>query len=264
VKRPALFLFALFAACSREQRPFESNENSFRWSGTIPAGGMVHIRNNHGNITVEPAPAGDVVVTAKKRWTTGDPSAVRFAVDPAGGAICALWDTKSRCEPKSYKPNLEAARANDTAVDFVVQLPKGIGVDVRTVEGDIITRQLASPVIAMTSRGSIDATTDVGPVTAETVSGNIITRLGSLGASGDVRLSAMGGTVQLVMPPDADATIDASSSKGAFRTDATVAALDSAGGNRFWTVKLGQGTRRVVIATVNGDIEVKTKTASSQ
>ena len=53
--------------------------DNFSWSGKIPAGRWLRIRNLNGGITVGQASGDNVEVTATKRWRRGDSSVVRVA-----------------------------------------------------------------------------------------------------------------------------------------------------------------------------------------
>src|SRR5512141_1662465 len=74
--------------------------DNFNWSGKIPAGRWIRVRNLNGGITVGQASGDNVEVTATKRWRRGDPSVVRFDVQKFGPGnesvvICALWGERS-------------------------------------------------------------------------------------------------------------------------------------------------------------------------
>ena len=50
----------------------------FKWSGRIPSGGWIRVKNMNGGITVDQASGDQVEIVATKRWRKGDPAVVRF------------------------------------------------------------------------------------------------------------------------------------------------------------------------------------------
>src|SRR5689334_456121 len=94
--RIVLFLVAALTAPVVAFAQQSQTDNSFKWSGHIPAGRAIRVRNLNGPITVGPAGGDNVEVTAVKRWRRGDPSVVRIEAKKYGSGeesvvICALW-----------------------------------------------------------------------------------------------------------------------------------------------------------------------------
>src|SRR5690349_20222809 len=80
----------------------------FNWTGRVPAGRWIRIRNLSGSITVGPATGDNVEVVATKRWRQGDPSVVRietkkFGPNDESVLISALWGQRSYCDEHSYE-----------------------------------------------------------------------------------------------------------------------------------------------------------------
>src|SRR5262245_56486367 len=77
--------------------------DTFNWSGTIPQGRWIRIRNLNGEITVGQSTSGRVEVVATKHWRRGDPDVVRIETrkfGPGGESvlICALWGERAECD----------------------------------------------------------------------------------------------------------------------------------------------------------------------
>src|SRR5437588_2343632 len=82
--------------------------DAFNWSGRVPAGRWIRVRNLSGSITVGPASGDNVEVIATKRWRRGDPSVVHFETRKFGPGdesvlICALWGDRSTCDEHNYR-----------------------------------------------------------------------------------------------------------------------------------------------------------------
>src|SRR5205823_729112 len=98
--RTAILLLTALALPAAAQ---ERRSEGFNWSGHVPAGRWIRIRNLNGSITVGPASGNDVEVLATKHWRHGDPSVVRFETKKFGPGdesvlICALWGERSYCD----------------------------------------------------------------------------------------------------------------------------------------------------------------------
>src|SRR5690348_2227258 len=74
----SLPLSPLSAQRDRDQDRGSRRENAFTWSGNIPNGRRILIKNINGGIDVERSNSGRVEVTAEKRWRRGDPEDVRI------------------------------------------------------------------------------------------------------------------------------------------------------------------------------------------
>ena len=86
----------------------QQSGDTFNWSGKIPAGGWIRIRNLNGPITVSPATGDNVEVVATKRWRRGDPAVVHFSTEKFGKndesvVICAIWGERTTCDDRTER-----------------------------------------------------------------------------------------------------------------------------------------------------------------
>src|SRR3954468_3905214 len=129
-----------------------SDPDAFTWSGRIPDGRWIRVRNLNGAITVEPSTGDRVEVTATKHWRRGDPDAVHFEVQKFGSGgesvvICALWGTRSSCDENNYDSHGDrGTHNNDVSVDFRVRVPRGVRVGVYTINGGVTVDGASSEV----------------------------------------------------------------------------------------------------------------------
>src|SRR5919202_663735 len=204
---PRFLLFSLLAitllAAGCHRGPKE--QQAFAWTGSIPAGGWIRIRNITGRITVRRSPSGQVQVSATERWRRGNPREVRFARDSTGGdvTICTMYGRGGACGAHAYRT---AARPrwcfwcrNDVRVDYLVTIPAGVKVDASTVNGRLAISS-AAEVQAEAVNGRVDVTTSSGPVRAESVNGSVVARVDSLNSPGDVSVETVNGSVRAELP----------------------------------------------------------------
>src|SRR5262245_60215321 len=122
--------------------PYVAAQNDFEWTGQLAPGQAVEIVDVNGSIHASAARGGNIVVTAvKKPGRKGNASEVRIeTVAHAGGVtVCVIYPSvdgsPNACRAGGRGSN--NSRDNDTSVDFTVQVPAGIGLNARTVNGSI-------------------------------------------------------------------------------------------------------------------------------
>lgn len=241
-----------------QDRDRQRDDNAFRWEGRIGEGNWLRIRNMNGAIRVEESSASDVEVRATKTWRRGDPDDVRFEVVRSGNdvVICALWSESATCDGDGAMRGRNRSNNNDTNVEFIVRLPRGVRVDTRTVNGGITIDRAGAEVLARTVNGSINANTLRGPVSATTVNGSIRVRMESLAGSGDLSYETVNGSVHLELPEGLGAELDVSTVNGSIRSDYPVTISGEISRRRLQG-RIGNGGRQLRLKTVNGSVQIR-------
>ena len=239
------------------QRQIE--ENAFTWSGRIPSGHWLRVRNLSGEINVTSSNSDRVEVTATKQWRRSDPESVRFEVHKFGPndedvVICAIWNDRTDCDEHGY--NSHNVRNNDVSVQFRVMVPRGVKVGVSSVNGAVSVEGATSEVEANTVNGEVEVTTSGGPVNASTVNGSVTARMGRFENDEDLNFSTVNGTVITEFSGDLDADIELSTVNGRFQTDYPVT-INGRLDPRHLRARLGRGGRRIRLSTVNGNVELR-------
>lgn len=194
----ALLLTATLAAPGAAQDRDTKRDDAFTWSGTIPAGKRILIKNLNGGIQVERSTNGRVEVNAQKRWRRGNPEDVRIeqktVVDDV--LVCALFNEGSRCDENGMHTdrNKKWNDRNDVSVHFTVRVPDGVRVDLSTVNGGVEVGGVDNAVDAQTVNGSITVRSASGPVHAKTVNGRVSTDF-PITMSGTISPRRLRGTV---------------------------------------------------------------------
>jgi hypothetical protein len=254
----ALLSVSLFAAAPLGAQR-QSEQNAFTWSGRIPSGHWIRVRNLSGEITVTASNSDRVEVTATRQWRRSDPESVRFEVHKFGGndedvVICAVWNDRTDCDERGYESH--NVRNNDVSVQFRVAVPRGVKVGVSTVNGAVSVEGATSEVEATTVNGEVDATSSGGPVNASTVNGSVTARMGRFDNDEDLNFSTVNGTVIAEFNGDLDADVELSTVNGRFQTDYPVT-INGRLDPRHLRARLGRGGRRIKLSTVNGNVELR-------
>jgi hypothetical protein len=241
-----------------------SRERDFQWSGNIPAGRWIYLRNLNGDIRVEPTTGNQVEVTATKTWRRGDPADVRIEVKKYGPGeqdviICALWSADSYCDESGYRHRNTGRnrRDNDVSVEFRVRVPRGVRIGAGSVNGGVTVEGATSEVKVGTVNGSVEATSSGGPVEASTVNGSVFARMGRLTGTEDLNYSTVNGSIQVEFDGElTDADIEMSTVNGRFEINFPIT-LQGRLNPRHLRTRIGSGGRRIKLTTVNGNVELR-------
>lgn len=239
----------------------QETDKSFFWSGVIPAGRRILIKNINGSIDVQRSSSSRVEVTAEKRWRRGDPSWVRIEPKSVGDEmlICALWGENSRCDEDGIhgeRTNRWNNRNNDVSVHFTVRVPEGVRVDVSTVNGGLEVSGVTTDVRANTVNGSITARSAGGPVRAKTVNGSINVSMGSLGRADDLEYETVNGAITIELPASFGAQLELSTVNGKVTTDFPITISGTLSPRRIRGT-VGNGETRLRASTVNGSVTLR-------
>ena len=259
MRRSVLALLALSVGATPLCAQRQTEDNAFTWSGRVPSGHWIRVRNLSGDIDVTSSNSDRVEVTATKRWRRSDPQSVRIEVRKTGPGeddvvICAIWTDRTNCDENGYESH--NVRNNDVSVQFRVAVPRGVKIGVSTVNGAVGVEGATAEVEASSVNGEVEATSSGGPVHASTVNGSVTARMGRFDNDEDLNFSTVNGSVIVQFAGDLDADIELSTVNGSFHTDYPVT-LNGRLDPRHLRARLGRGGRRIRLSTVNGNVELR-------
>jgi hypothetical protein len=256
------------AAAQQQQKPQQQQTGAnFNWSGKVPAGKWIRVRNLNGGIIVGQASGDNVEVTGTKKWRRGDPATVRFETKTSTDGsvtICALWGERSSCDERHYDTRGDRGdrgdrntRNNDVSVQFRVLLPRGVKVSANTVNGEVRVDGATTEVDANTVNGEVDATTSGGRVSASNVNGGVHVRLGRVEPDGNMELTTVNGNVTLEIPGDLNADVDMETVTGSLNTGFEMTVTGRMDPHHLRTHVGRPGGPRIRLETVNGNVELR-------
>jgi hypothetical protein len=233
----------------------------FEWIGQLAPGQRIEVIGVNGSIQATDARGGgNVIVTAvKTAGRRGDPAEVRVEmVSHAGGVtVCVVYPSlegRAANECRAGGAGQNNSRDNDTRVDFTVQVPAGIGLAARTVNGSIEAQGLQSDTEATTVNGSVTLST-AGSARATTVNGSINAAMGQAVWPNGAKFTTVNGEVTLRLPPAINAQVRVSTVSGGIRSDFPLQVSTDPGPKHAEGV-IGGGGQRLDVTTVNGQVNL--------
>ena len=175
-----------------------------------------------------------------------------------GMLICAVYpdnDPEDVCRPDG-NGSRHRVRDNDTQVDFRIEVPAGVTLAVRTVNGDVDVRDLRSDVDAHTVNGDLLVATS-GLATGSTVNGSVRVRMGRADWTGEAEFSTVNGSVTLELPSSLATAFRAETVNGDIESDFPITIQGRFGRRRASGTIGGEAAgRTLLLKTVNGSIEL--------
>ena len=235
-------------------------QTDFEWTGQLAQGQRIEVIGVNGSIRASAAPGGNVMVTAvKTAGNRGNPSEVRIeTVAHTGGVtVCVIYPSQDGRQPNTCQAGGRGqnnSRDNDTRVDFTVQVPAGIGLAARTVNGSVDAERLQSDTDATTVNGSVNVSTS-GTARATTVNGSINASMGQAQWANGGTFKTVNGQVTVRLPSAVNADVRMSTVSGGIHSDFPLQVSTDPGPKRAEGV-LGGGGQRLDVTTVNGEINL--------
>lgn len=246
---PLLCAFAGVAAFATACHAGERFRAADTWTRSYPlaAGGRLAIENENGAIDAEPASGAAAEIVAER--------SVRARSQAEADALLARVTLRETTAADGVRVVVDApdARGADVQVRFHVRVPRGVAVELRTVNGAVSVRGLDAPVRAATANGAVRASElATGAVTARSVNGAVEVALAApLAEGGDVSLATVNGRVALRLPAASRATLRAETTNGSVRAEGAAFDVQRRSPTAV-EAKLGGGGARVHLETVNG------------
>ncbi len=248
-----LLLFPLFLF----GQDFEKNYN-------LPAGSKISVDSVSGDITVTGYAGSSIHVKAIKEGYDKDKVQV---VDNS---------TSNRLELKAEYPHSCNCEAS---IRFILEVPSGTEylfdtlstasgdiavsgvkgtVSLRSASGDLSARQISGKLDVNTASGDVKLDRIIGSVVAKSVSGDVEVDLEQLQGSDPLSFKSVSGDVVIAAPANLDAEIEMKTLSGDMTTDFPLT-IESAqfGSQKGATGRIGQGTHKIEVKTVSGDVRLK-------
>lgn len=219
----------------------------------LEAGGRISVKNINGDITVTGGAGDTVKIRAHKKAGRQEYlDGLKVTVEKKGD-----WLRIETRHPDSLNRWFGFGDSSGS-VAYEISAPADVDLDaIETVNGEISISGITGDVIADTTNGEINATGLRSNLEADTTNGGIDVSFDRLGGDQRVVAKTVNGRVQLRLPADASARVDAGTVNGGIDADDFGLEPDKGFVGRDLDGVIGGGDARVTVKTVNGSIRMR-------
>jgi len=223
-----------------------ASAQDFQKTYRIGAGGQIRIGNVSGDVVLTGYDGDSIVVTGTKKGRDRDQVEVEDKSGTTNVDIGVRYPKHCNC---------------DASIRFDVQVPRSIKYDfdhISSVSGDVKVTGVTGRLNASAVSGDVHITDVSGSVSASAVSGDVKVEITRLDGSDDMKFNTVSGDVSVMLPGNLDADVDMSSFSGSIKTDFAIEVRSERFGSRNSArAKLGDGSRRLKMSTVSGDLSLR-------
>ncbi len=243
----SVFAVALLATGSL----FASVTEEETFSYTLDEGGRFSISNVNGSITVTGASGNNVeIIAIKKADNQKELDEIEIEISHSASEIEV--ETELGDSDGWFRNN------NSGQVRYEIIVPGGTELDsVETVNGDVTVSGVSGNVTAESVNGDLDISDLVGDVSLSTVNGSVNAAFAKCEGEQSIKTETVNGRVTISLPESSDVQITADTLNGGINgrdfgldTDKGFVGSDLNG-------KIGSGSARLNIDTVNGSIKIR-------
>lgn len=229
------------------------------WSRSYPlgAGSRIEIVNVNGRITAEASDGAAVEIRAERT--------ARATSDGAAKDLLDKIDMHEEVSDGRVRIEVRAPRvtAGGHQIRWTVRVPKGVNVDLRTVNGGVRMTGLDGEVRARSTNGGVAGQNlRATAVDASVTNGGVDIQLDHAPTSGIFELESVNGGVNLALPDTSRADVTARCVNGGISVTGLELQLEGEQSRRRVQGRLNGGGARVNLETTNGGVRL-TRTQSS-
>lgn len=223
---------------------------NFQQTFELSADGRISLENINGNVEIEGWDRDQVEVNyVKKARTEAGLERMEVEIEHNGNRLEISTEYRRRDGDRQWD--------DGGSVDFVLYVPRQARIhDLELVNGNLDLRQLNGQVAVEVVNGDIDAKGLAGGVEMASVNGKVNVAFDRLARGQRVELESVNGSLVVVLPRDADASIEAETVHGRIDNDFGFDVEKGRWVGSSMRGALGDGSARMELENVNGTIKV--------
>lgn len=228
---------------------------SDQWTRTyqVPAGGRLELINVNGRITAEASDGTAIEVSAAR--------AAKATTDEAAKALLDRIEMREEVGTERVRVEVRAPRTTGPSgheFTWTVKVPRGVSVDLRTVNGGVRVANLDGEVRLRSTNGGIKGTGLLATsVDASVTNGGVDIELAKAVSTGTYQMEAVNGGVSVHLPGDSRADIAGRCVNGGITTQDLTLEMVGEQNRRRLDATLNGGGAKVSLETVNGGVTIR-------
>lgn len=243
------FVFAVILLASGSLYASVTEEETF--SFPLDEGGRFSICNVNGSITVTGGGDSVEIVATKKADNQKELDEIEIEISHSADEI--VIETELGDSDSWY-----SRHNNSGQVTYEVVVPVGTMLNsVETVNGDVNIGGVSGKVVAESVNGSLELSDLAGDANLSTVNGGIEASFARLEGDQSVKAETVNGRVLIILPEDADVEVSADTLNGGINGRDFELETDKGFVGSDLNGKIGSGSARLNIDTVNGSIKIR-------
>ncbi|MGB8476828.1 MAG: DUF4097 family beta strand repeat-containing protein [Candidatus Acidiferrum sp.] len=229
----------------------------FHWQGNLKAGQSLEVVNTNGEIGASRASGSAARLEGIRKGSDTDQDLFIEVVEYTDGVtICAVY-AKDKAAGRCHRGGVSSEPSNwwhghRAAINFNVQVPRGVRFHALTTNGGVHCVNLDSVVEAATTNGNVEVSTSEW-ASARTTNGGVRVSMGNAKWRGELELVTTNGSVDVTLPASAEFNVHAATTNGGIQTDFPVT-VQGKFGPKSLSGTVGGGGRELKVATTNGRI----------
>lgn len=242
-----LFLAGILGSLATSFGGSGSYHEEFHRTYLLEAQGRVVLENINGDVHITAWDRNEVKVDALKRaYSQEHLDDARIVVDAARGLITIKTRYSEHDDPE-----------HPAIVDYTVRVPRTARLDqVKLVNGTLDIAGIKGEVRASSVNGAIRTRGLAGDVKLSTVSGRLEAMFDELEASRSISMNSVTGSIEVLLPMDAHADLQADTVSGGISSDFGLPIERGRFPGRHWSAALKGGGTRIRVSNVNGSISL--------
>jgi DUF4097 and DUF4098 domain-containing protein YvlB len=246
----ALFILALGAHAS-DHRGALTEE--FHQTYALTADGRIELDNINGDVHISSWDQNQVKVDAVKYADTKERlDEAKIEIDSRNNSLSIR--TKYPDHNQSWN---WGSRNNPASVEYTLTVPRTARLDeIKLINGALDINGVSGEVNASCINGHLEAHNLAGRARLSTINGHLDARFDQLAGS-SVELNSVNGSVELTIPSDSKAEIEASTVSGGINNDFGLHVNHHQFVGHNLRGELGSGGTRIRLSDVNGRIEIR-------
>jgi DUF4097 and DUF4098 domain-containing protein YvlB len=241
-----LIRFSIAVALATMSLAVAASAQDFQKTYRIGAGSQIRIGNVSGDVIVTGYDGDSVIVKGTKHGRDRDQLEIQDRSGTSNVDIGVQYPKHCNC---------------DASIRFDIQVPRSLNFDfdhISSVSGDVQVTGVTGRLNASTVSGDVHIKNVSGSVSASAVSGDVKVEINRLDGSDDMKFSTVSGDVSVMLPSSLDGDVDMSSFSGSIKTDFAIEVRTERYGSKSSARgKLGEGSRRVKMSSVSGDLSLR-------